>query len=154
MQQQKSFDFPQKASYSIQDFIITKVNYLSFQKIANWPNSWNNKSYPYFLFLLGDKQSGKTHLANIWQKKSCALFVSSQDLENNLSDFNSNIIIENLDEQDFCEKDLLTLFNICNETKKYCLFTAKHFPHHFTLQDLTSRIKSIDISKIEPPDKE
>lgn len=146
MHQQSAFNFPQQASYNMEDFIVTSVNGLSFQKICQWPASWSHAAYPYFLLLIGPKQSGKTHLAHIWAQKSGARFLSK------VSNISSNIIVEDIDEKD--ENNLLNIFNMCNEAKKYCLFTSSQFPNHFKLQDLSSRIKSIDISHIDTPDKE
>lgn len=146
MHQQSTFDFPQQASYNIEEFIVTSVNSLSFQKICQWPESWSHAAYPYFLLLIGPKQSGKTHLAHIWAQKSGARFLSK------VSSISSSVIVEDIDEKG--EKDLLSIFNMCNEAKKYCLFTSSKFPDHFKLKDLVSRLKSIDISHINTPDKE
>lgn len=146
MHQQSTFDFPQQASYEVEEFIVTSANRLSFQKICQWPESWSHVAYPYFLLLIGPKQSGKTHLAHIWAQKSGARFLSK------VSSISSNVIVEDIDEKG--EKDLLGIFNMCNEAKKYCLFTSSKFPNHFKLKDLASRLKSIDVSHINTPDKE
>jgi len=146
MHQQSTFDFPQRTSYAIEEFIVTGANNLSFQKICQWPASWSHVAYPYFLLLIGPKQSGKTHLAHIWAQKSEAKFLSK------VSNISSNVIVEDIEEKD--EKDLLGIFNMCNEAKKYCLLTSSKFPKHFKLKDLVSRLKSIDVSYINAPDKE
>lgn len=146
MHQQSTFDFPQQASYDVEEFIVTSANSLSFQKICQWPESWGHTAYPYFLLLIGPKQSGKTHLAHIWAQKSGARFLSK------VSSISSNVIVDDIDEKG--EKDLLGIFNMCNEAKKYCLFTSSKFPNHFKLKDLVSRLKSIDVSHINTPDKE
>jgi len=146
MHQQSTFDFPQKSSYNIEEFIVTNANNLSFQKICEWPDSWSHVAYPHFLLLIGPKQSGKTHLAHIWAQKSEARFLSQ------VSSISSNIVVEDIEELN--EKDLLSIFNMCNEAKRYCLLTSSKFPHNFKLKDLVSRLKSIDVSYINTPDKE
>jgi chromosomal replication initiation ATPase DnaA len=149
---QESFDFLVRPTYLAEDFIVTDTNKLSFEKIINWPNSWHHNTYPYFLLLHGDRQCGKTHLANIWAQKSNAHFLLSH--QKDLLEKYSCIVIENIDSK-FCNQDdLLYIFNFCHETQKYCLFTSQIFPINFELPDLSSRIKSIDEVEITRPDKE
>jgi chromosomal replication initiation ATPase DnaA len=149
---QEVFEFPKISSYELDDFIVTDSNSLSFHKITNWPQSWTNSAYPYFLMLYGDKKCGKTHLANIWQTLSNASFITGPNLDS-IQQY-GNLIIEDIDDKRWSEKDLLHIFNLCHETKRYCLFTSTIFPLEFSLADLSSRIKSIDRISIGKPDKE
>ncbi len=149
---QKSFNFPHTHFYTADDFIVTNTNRLGFEKIVGWPRVWSNASYPYFLLLYGDARCGKTHLANIWKQRADAEFFAADNID--LLDRYTNIIIENIDSANWSENDLLYVFNFCNESKRYCLFTSQIFPLNFNLADLSSRVKSIDSIGIGRPDKE
>ena len=148
---QLHFKFFEEEKYNPQDYIVGQVNTIAYNKIVNWSESWNSKFFPYFLLLYGPKLSGKTHLAQIWSKKTNAIF-----LKRFTQEYNQHIVIEDIDNIIGYSKecDLLHAFNLCNENKNYCLFTSKTFPLKFQLDDLSSRINSIDRVNISYPDFE
>jgi chromosomal replication initiation ATPase DnaA len=149
---QESFDFLVRPTYLVEDFIITNTNKSSFQRVCDWPDSWSHGAYPYFLLLHGDRQCGKTHLANIWAKKSNAHFLLSHQ-KDQLEKYPC-VAVEDIDNKFHNQSDLLYIFNFCHEMRKYCLFTSQIFPIQFDLPDLSSRIRSINEVKIIRPDKE
>jgi chromosomal replication initiation ATPase DnaA len=150
---QKAFEFYEVPSYEIENFIVTSSNKLIFDKINNWPLSWDYNNYPYSLLINGPKKSGKSHLANIWRHKANAsIFASHQSIET--LDGRCNIVVEDIDSPNWTQQDLLYIFNFCHQTQRYCLFTNSSWPIAFSLSDLSSRIKSIDRLDLNPPDME
>lgn len=148
---QQSFEFVESPSYAAEDFIITNSNQLAFAKIVSWPGGWRHATYPYFLLIYGQKHCGKTHLANIWRGQTLASFVFNHQVL--LSEQpGQNLIIEDIDNPNWCETSLFHLFNFCHEMKIYCLFTSSSFPVKFQLPDLASRLNSVDTIKISQPD--
>ena len=57
-------DFDHKIEFNEHDYFVSKSNFFAFNLIQNWPN-WEK-----ILNISGDKFSGKTHLAKIFQNKS------------------------------------------------------------------------------------
>ena len=150
---QKLLDFGIAESFDENDYYVSKSNYFAKNIIEAWPK-WEKK----IVNLTGDKYSGKTHLSNIFKKKSNALYLYSKDIcDNSLKKIklSNNIIIEDLDES-FDEKLLYSLFNLVEQDNKYLLISSKKpiDTMKFTLPDLLSRLKNCIIAKIEQPDDE
>ena len=60
------FDFKIKPNYEIDNFFVGKANQEAYDFLII--NKSNNIKNNHFL-LVGPTKSGKTHIANIWQKK-------------------------------------------------------------------------------------
>ena len=58
------FKFPFKTKYYEQDYFVSSNNFSSYRLIESWPN-WPGK----WVNIFGPTGSGKTHLANILEKK-------------------------------------------------------------------------------------
>ena len=145
------FDYEQ--NFQDQDFYVSKSNEFSFLLLNSWPK-WEKK----IVNLTGDKYSGKTHLSNIFKKKSNALYLYSKNIDDKILKkikLSNNVIIEDLDES-FDEKLLYSLFNLVEQDNKYLLISSKKpiDTMKFTLPDLLSRLKNCIIAKIEQPDDE
>ena len=145
------FDFEQ--NFKDDDFYVGKSNFYPFELINKWPN-WEKK----FLNISGDKYSGKTHLTNIFLKKSNGIkFESNLFNDENLKSVkhHQNIVLENLN-LDVNEELIYTLFNIIDQDNKF-LITTSLTPIteiDFKIKDLKSRTKNCLLAKIENPDDE
>ena len=100
----------------------------------------------------------QTHLSKIFKKKSNALYLYSNNIEDKILKkikLSNSIIIEDLEES-FDEKLLYSIFNLVEQDNKYLLISSKKpiDTMKFTLPDLISRLKNCIIAKIEQPDDE
>ena len=140
-----------KKDYSDEDFYVSPSNSYAFNLINSWPK-WIKK----VVNLYGERFSGKSHLINIFEKKTSFLKLDSDKLSNEslnefkvkqamiIEDFNNNID-ENL---------LYSLINIVEQENKYLLITSTKPINKFTyeLKDLVSRIKNCLFVKLDIPD--
>ena len=150
---QKLLDFGITESFDESDYYVSKSNYFAKNIIEAWPK-WEKK----IVNLAGEEYSGKTHLSNIFKKKSNALYLYSKDIEDKILKkikLSNNIIIEDLEES-FDEKLLYSIFNLVEQDNKYLLISSKKpiDTMKFSLPDLVSRLKNCIIAKIEQPDDE
>lgn len=150
--EQLFFKFPIKPLYLVEDFFLSPANMQAFNYINQWPD-WDHGIYSKLLLLHGERGSGKTHLAHIWQKLSDAIiFDDISSLHNYPSD--KALILEDIEEKD--EKLLLHLINFCFENQQFLMLTSRFVPRelNFTLPDLRSRILSIPEVTIYAPEVE
>ena len=150
---QKLLDFEIYESFDESDYYVSKCNFFARNLIAIWPN-WEKK----IVNLAGEKYSGKTHLSKIFKSNSDALYLYSNNIEDNILKkikLSNSIIIEDLEES-FDEKLLYSIFNLVEQDNKYLLISSKKpiDTMKFTLPDLLSRLKNCIIAKIEQPDDE
>ena len=150
---QKLLDFGISESFDENDYYVSKSNYFAKNIIEAWPK-WEKK----IVNLVGEKYSGKTHLSNIFKKKSNALYLYSNNIEDMILKkikLSNSIIIEDLDES-FDEKLLYSIFNLVEQDNKYLLISSNKpiDTMKFTLPDLLSRLKNCIIATIEQPDDE
>jgi len=146
-------DFDYKQNFKDDDFYVGKSNFYAFELINKWPK-WEKN----FLNISGEKNSGKTHLGNIFLKKFKGLRVESSLLNNeNLKEIKpyQNIVLEDLD-FNVDEKLIYTLFNIIDQDNKFLVITSviPIAEIDFQLEDLRSRTKNCLLAKIENPDDE
>ncbi len=143
------FDFNQ--NFKNEDFFLSKSNNHIFELINKWPK-WEKN----FLNINGEKNSGKTHLINIFIEKFKGIKIDAKILDNkHLQQIkvHENIILEDLD-LSIDEKLLFTLINLVDQDNKYLIVTS-HKPIaeiEFNLKDLRSRTKNCLLMKIEKPD--
>ena len=150
---QKLLDFGIAESFDENDYYVSKSNYFAKNIIEAWPK-WEKK----IVNLTGEEYSGKTHLSNIFKKKSNALYLYSNNIEDKILKkikLSNSIIIEDLEES-FDEKLLYSIFNLVEQDNKYLLISSKKSidTMKFTLPDLLSRLKNCIIATIEQPDDE
>ena len=146
-------DFDYEQNFKDDDFYVGKSNFYPFELINKWPN-WEKK----FLNISGDKYSGKTHLTNIFLKKSNGIkFESNLFNDENLKSIkhHQNIVLENLN-LDVNEELIYTLFNIIDQDNKFLIITSLTpiTEIDFKIKDLKSRTKNCLLAKIEKPDDE
>ncbi len=161
---QFSLNLQNKLIHEKNNFLVSKCNKKAFDLIERWPN-WESRK----LIIIGQKGSGKTHLSNIWKKKSNAFFLNINDFksqsyekifENNkhyvIEDITSSLTKLNKKEKIELEKLLLHFYNLIEEKKGYVILTDNVFPKFWdiNLPDLKSRILSSLSVFIDQPDDE
>ena len=146
-------NFNHKKNFENDNFYVSKSNFLAYETLNKWPR-WEKN----ILNIYGEKYSGKTHLANIFKKKSKTKYI----LENELNDeifkdlkLYECIILDNF-ENIISERILYTLFNFIDQSNKYLLIISEKPINNFKfdLRDLSSRAKNCLFAEIEMPDDE
>ena len=145
------FDFKFNKNYLEQDYYLSSSNQEAYDLINCWPK-WIKKT----INLYGEKFSGKSHLASIFEKKTTCIKVFSEEFSNKtIQNFKTKqaLIIEDLNEN-FSDNLLYTLLNIIEQENKYLLITSLEpiNKYNFKLPDLISRIRNCLIIGIKNPD--
>ena len=145
------FNFKLNKNYLDQDYYLSSSNQEAYNSINCWP-TWIKKT----INLYGEKFSGKSHLASIFEKKTTCIKIFSGKFSNEtIQDFKTKqaVIIEDLDEN-FSENLLYTVLNIIEQENKYLLITSLKplNKFNFKLPDLISRIRNCLIIGIKNPD--
>ena len=133
------FKFPFSTTYFEKDFYVSSNNFEAYKLLENWPN-WPGKKINVF----GPHGCGKTHLANILNKKINSIFVRADKLkENTLKDLDQKdcLIIEDY-QNNIDEKFFYTILNIFNQTNKYIVINSVKPINKFDIKliDLKSRL--------------
>ena len=150
---QQIIKFDYETNFKNEDFYISKSNKHIFDLLNQWPK-WEKN----FLNIIGEKFSGKTHLANIFLEKFKGVKFEAKFLNNeNLKEIKiyQNIVLENISEL-MDEKLFYSLINIIDQDNKYLITTSTKpiVDIKFNLPDLTSRSKNFLLQNIEKPDDE
>ena len=144
-------DFDHKIEFNEHDYYVSKSNYFAFNLIQNW-TKWEKK----ILNIYGDTFSGKTHLAKIFQNKSKALYLTNNDVNEEIFKkikLSECIVIDDF-EKIKNENLLYSLFNLIYQDNKYLLILSNIAISdiNYSLDDLNSRAKNCIFAKIENPD--
>ena len=144
-------DFDHKIEFNEHDYYVSKSNYFAFNLIQNW-TKWEKK----ILNIYGDTFSGKTHLAKIFQNKSKALYLTNNDVNEEIFKkikLSECIVIDDF-EKIKNENLLYSLFNLIYHDNKYLLILSNRAISDidYSLDDLNSRVKNCIFAKIENPD--
>ena len=144
-------DFDHKIEFNEHDYYVSKSNYFAFNLIQNW-TKWEKK----ILNIYGDTFSGKTHLAKIFQNKSKALYLTNNDVNEEIFKkikLSECIVIDNF-EKIKNENLLYSLFNLIYQDNKYLLILSNRAISDidYSLDDLNSRAKNCIFAQIENPD--
>ena len=141
--------------YTEKNFIVNDCNKSAFDWLKIWPyNNSNN-----FTCIVGDRYSGKTHLANIWANDNCATTMSKSDVLD-FEKFCTTVdecSISNFFIDDFCDivDDILLyhIFNFITERRCHLLVTAVVPPSNWDirLDDTVSRLSTIHVERIGNP---
>ena len=145
------FDFKFNQDYLDQDYYLSSSNQDAHNLINCWPR-WIKKT----INLYGEKFSGKSHLAPIFERKTTCIRVFSEKFsDKTIQNFKTKqaLIIEDLDEN-FTENLLYTVLNILEQENKYLLITSLEPLNKlkFKLPDLISRIRNCLTIGIKNPD--
>ena len=144
-------DFDHKIEFNEHDYYVSKSNYFAFNLIQNW-TKWEKK----ILNIYGDTFSGKTHLAKIFQNKSKALYLTNNDVNEEIFKkikLSECIVIDDF-EKIKNESLLYSLFNLIYQDNKYLLILSNRAISDidYSLDDLNSRAKNCIFAQIENPD--
>ena len=139
--------------YKKENFFVSNSNLEAFEILNNWPK-WIKK----FINLYGEKYSGKSHLAKIFELKSTCLNISEKNFtEEILIKFKTkqSLIIEDY-QNNISENLLYSLINIVEQENKYLLITSEKPINEFNykLNDLVSRLNNFLYIKLGAPDDE
>jgi chromosomal replication initiation ATPase DnaA len=120
--------------------------------IDQWPQ-WPSHG----AILVGPEGAGKSHLAQVWRKKSNAQILEATGLnsENVPQLLNTKALcIENLDANEFDESAVFHALNLARQEKGFILLTARQSPQYIgvKLPDLKSRLNALPVVNILPPD--
>jgi chromosomal replication initiation ATPase DnaA len=146
-------DLSHRPALGAEDFLVSNSNQAAVAMIDRWPE------WPYWAVVVcGPPQSGKSHLANVWRRKSGAEgILASAVSEKDIATFKSlrALLIEDLHTGIADERALFYLINLAREHKMSMLLTSCVAPGELrvTLRDLRSRLRSLPLVTIEAPDE-
>ncbi len=156
--EQLPFDLGYRQAYEREDFWVSSSNRDAVALLDTWPK-WSSHT----LIVLGAKASGKTHLLQVWKQEANAVELSVADLaEINLVKtlYNTRCIaiddaykaIGNEDQ----EKVLLHIYNALKDKggNMVLCFESPVKDYDFIVPDLKSRLMSLSVAAITPPDEE
>ena len=147
------FKFPFKTNYFKEDFYVSTNNFNAYKLIEGWPK-WPSR----YINIYGPPGCGKTHLANILNKKIDSFFIEASDLN---SDSLSTIkikkclIIDNY-HNNVKEKLFYTILNQSHLSNQYIIINSPKPVQSFEveLHDLKSRFSSFVNIGIDLPTDE
>jgi len=143
-------DFDVKKNFNEHDYYVSDSNYFAFNLIDKWPK-WEKR----ILNISGERFSGKTHLANIFKSKTSALFLSENQINDDVFKkikLHESIIVDGFSNT-IDEKLTYSILNLVDQDSKYLLINSETplGEINFKLPDLASRSKNLLHAKIEPP---
>ena len=114
-------NFNQNQNFNYNDFYVSDSNYFAFQLIETWPK-WEKN----IVNISGEQNSGKSHLAEIFNQKYKAFKFTEKEL--NDKTIKSLKVHENLIFEDFknnsSENLIYTLFNLVEQDNKYLIINS------------------------------
>jgi len=150
---QLTLDLPHLPAFEAEDFFVSGSNKAAVDLVASYPD------WPHWgAVVCGPPGSGKTHLAHVWQFQSGAPVVAIGDIDDGLvGTFRQTgaIAIEDLHEGVEDQRLLFHLLNVARQDRLHILLTSRIAPGELDipLPDLSSRLKSLPISRIDAPDE-
>jgi len=141
---QLPLDLGHRRALGRDDFLVSAANAAAVQWIDRWPD-WP----PPGLVLVGPAGSGKTHLAHVWAERAGAGFAGAGFGQKPPAE---PTVVEDADRAP--ARDLLFLFNAARARSISLLLTATLPPAQWpaVLPDLRSRLGTMPVAVIEPPD--
>lgn len=147
------FDWGARPALGAEDFLIGPSNAAAVGLVDRWPD-WSMSS----ALVVGPPQSGKSHLAHVWQLRSGAAMLEaaalSQELVPELMG-GSALVVEDVDRGIGCEQALFHLLNLAKEQRTSLLITSRSPAGELSidLPDLRSRLRALAVTEIGAPDQ-
>ena len=150
--EQLLLDLPHRAASGRDDFLVTESNAAAVRLVDDWPQ-WPSR----VAILVGPEDSGKSHLAQVWQARSGATVEAAQGIgKNRVGDLlaTKTLCLEDLSAGHFDEVMLFHDINQAKQESGHVLLTSRQMPHEWQvrLPDLASRLGSFPIVQILAPD--
>jgi len=147
---QLPFDLPHRPALGRADFVVSGCNAAAFGWIERWPD-WPN----HVLVLHGPLNCGKSHLAELWRRRSGAVLVAGGllgGLDPTALAAGAAVAVD--DAENAPERALLHLYNCCVEAGTSLLVVARAAPGAWpiALPDLASRLRAAPAAAIALPD--
>ncbi len=148
---QLAFELPFRPALGRDDLMVGDGNADAVAWLDRWPD-WPGPA----LCLYGPPGCGKTHLAQVWRRRSGAGLVSMGELEARGPDAVAaagNLVVDPV-AAPFDERPLLHLYNLVAERGRHLLLTAAAPPKHWAigLPDLRSRLLAAPAVGVGSPD--
>ncbi|MBV6632241.1 MAG: DNA replication protein [Alphaproteobacteria bacterium] len=142
--------------YGREDYLVGEANQVAMEWIDRWPD-WPGP----VTCLVGPSGAGKTHLMTIWQRQSQALALDIDVLEptqiGELAEAATSFTLDDAERligSAAAEEGLFHLFNRLRADGGHLLLTSSQGPARWDIQlpDLASRLKTVPLIQLAPPD--
>lgn len=149
---QLALDLTFRPAMGREDFLVGPSNEAAVQAIDRWP------AWPSHLFVLvGPPGSGKSHLAEVWRRRSRAVWIETSSLnEGDVPELASRkaVIVENAPCAGMDERAVFHLINLLREQGGCLLITSRLYPTQWgvRLPDLLTRLKAAQLAELKAPD--
>ena len=146
------FDWGARPALGAEDFLVGESNAAAVALVDRWPD-WSMSS----ALVVGPPQSGKSHLAHVWELRSDAAMVVAQELtEAHVPELMHlpALVIEDIDRGIGSEKALFHLLNLAREQRTSLLLTSRAPAGELeiAIPDLRSRLRALAVTEIGTPD--
>ncbi len=144
---QLALDLPVRQALGRADFFVAPCNELALAQLERWAR-WPDGR----LVLAGPSGSGKTHLAHVWAGLSGARIVAAAALCPD--DAADALVVEDVDAINGNDEALFHVYNAMSANGGALLLTGQTAPSRWqlALPDLRSRLLSMPVVALEPPD--
>jgi chromosomal replication initiation ATPase DnaA len=146
---QLPFELPHRPAFGRADFLVSDCNAAALGWIERWPN-WPAG----VLVLHGPPGCGKSHLAELWRRRSGGTLISGDVLGDRDPTDLARTAISVDDAENAPERALLHLYNCCAEAGTSLLVLSRAAPAAWpiALADLASRLRAAPSAAIALPD--
>src|SRR6266849_89304 len=147
---QLAIDLPHRPALGRADFLVSGCNEAALGSIERWPD-WPAPA----LVLHGPAGSGKSHLAELWRKRSGGVLIVGEELtRSDPNELAGRRAVALDDAAGAPERALLHLYNCCSEAEASLLVVGRDAPASWpiALPDLASRLRAAPSVAIAPPD--
>jgi chromosomal replication initiation ATPase DnaA len=148
--QQLPLTFGHRPASGWEDLIVSDPVSAAASIVDRWPD-WPSP----VVILVGPPGSGKSHLAQVWQKKSAAAAIDpAAGGDAVIRAGEGPVLFEDADRQGFDETALFHVINAVRASRTSLLITSRNWPASWNvaLPDLASRLKAATVVEIGPPD--